>query len=441
MASRRGRYQKRYATRKAAPAAKSRAGARPGADAASTGWRAPCDNPRVSERPSHRSFAALVALRLRRGRSWRRSPPPRRPPPRRSPRPALPVLDDLRGAAGPRGLAARRSRCAAPGARCRRAKQTTAFAAGTVAVSVDLRGERRLHRPRAARTGRGATPAIPGDRRANVLAKVEAALDLVERAFAGRLSEAFLPAAGQYGAPRTVTTGYEADHAADRRVHLRLPQSDAGWRWQIMGKLGFTHDAERRQPPPERAYADKVRRANGADWAFVLYVVDSLRDADGMFRDGADRLHRRPLRAVHRAHLRQRRLRIRATSRRARPRDGAPVFGALDEYAPPRPGYPSTGDLFSGYLGVKNRNAVRGGTTDLPCIMRGSQDDAGRVRLRVTCARPPWGRRVCATQRRRAARRDRHAPRFTSGAPVARRRRRRVTVDRHRARAAVAARR
>jgi hypothetical protein len=49
------------------------------------------------------------------------------------------------------------------------------------------------------------------------------------------------------------------------------------------------------------------------------------------------------------------------------------VFGALDEYAPPRPGYPSTGDLTSGYLGVRNRNAVKRGTTDLPCLMRGSQ--------------------------------------------------------------------
>jgi hypothetical protein len=48
------------------------------------------------------------------------------------------------------------------------------------------------------------------------------------------------------------------------------------------------------------------------------------------------------------------------------------VFGALDEYAPPVPGYPSTGELRSGYLGVRNGNAVRGGTTDLPCIMRGS---------------------------------------------------------------------
>ena len=50
------------------------------------------------------------------------------------------------------------------------------------------------------------------------------------------------------------------------------------------------------------------------------------------------------------------------------------VFGALDEYAPPTQGYPSTGDLYSGYLWVKNRNAVKGGTTDDLCIMRGGSE-------------------------------------------------------------------
>ncbi len=50
------------------------------------------------------------------------------------------------------------------------------------------------------------------------------------------------------------------------------------------------------------------------------------------------------------------------------------VFGALDEYAPPTTGYPSTGDLYSGYLWVKNRNAVQGGTTNDVCIMRGGSD-------------------------------------------------------------------
>jgi hypothetical protein len=48
------------------------------------------------------------------------------------------------------------------------------------------------------------------------------------------------------------------------------------------------------------------------------------------------------------------------------------IFGALDEYKPPSAGYPSTGDLTAGYLGVRNRNAVLGGTTDHRCIMRGS---------------------------------------------------------------------
>jgi hypothetical protein len=49
------------------------------------------------------------------------------------------------------------------------------------------------------------------------------------------------------------------------------------------------------------------------------------------------------------------------------------VFGALDEYAPPAPGYPSTGNLTSGYLGVRNGNADQGGVTHYDCIMRGSQ--------------------------------------------------------------------
>ena len=148
--------------------------------------------------------------------------------------------------------------------------------------------------------------------------------------------------------------------------------SDAAWRWQAMGKLGFGHDARDDSPMPEQLYADRLRRRSGADWAFVLYVIDSLHDKDGAFRNGAiaytadlfgpysvltydnDGYHFANFDAVL-AH------------------EMGHVFGALDEYAPPRPGYPSTGDLAAGYLGVRNRNAVRGGTTDLPCIMRGSQ--------------------------------------------------------------------
>jgi hypothetical protein len=48
------------------------------------------------------------------------------------------------------------------------------------------------------------------------------------------------------------------------------------------------------------------------------------------------------------------------------------VFGALDEYyMPASSGYPSGGDLHSGYLWVRNANAELTGTTDYPCIMRG----------------------------------------------------------------------
>ena len=53
------------------------------------------------------------------------------------------------------------------------------------------------------------------------------------------------------------------------------------------GRLGFGHDATDDKPYPETLYADTLRRRNDADWAFVVYVVDSLKDGDGMFRNGA----------------------------------------------------------------------------------------------------------------------------------------------------------
>ena len=56
-------------------------------------------------------------------------------------------------------------------------------------------------------------------------------------------------------------------------------------------------------------------------------------------------------------------------------------FGALDEYAPPAAGYPSTGDLTSGYLGVRNGNADQGGSTHYDCIMRGSQQTLDSFRV------------------------------------------------------------
>ena len=134
-----------------------------------------------------------------------------------------------------------------------------AFAAGSVAVSVIfVESDGSIDRSSEDWTRRD--PRFPGDRRANVLAKVEEALDWWnERSPDGSL-DLFLPPAGEYGAPRTVTTGYEAITRPTGEFALDYRRSDAGWRWQIMGKLGFKHDAEDDSPPPERAYADKVRR-------------------------------------------------------------------------------------------------------------------------------------------------------------------------------------
>ena len=84
-------------------------------------------------------------------------------------------------------------------------------------------------------------------------------------------------------------------------------------------------------------------------------------------------------------------------------------FGALDEYEPPYPGYPSTGGLFAGYLGVKNRNAVRGGVTEHLCLMRGVSRDAGRLPLRVPVPLHHRSGGLSRDQRRRAPGRDRHA--------------------------------
>jgi hypothetical protein len=288
------------------------------------------------------------------------------PPPQRS---APPLLDDLRG---PRAREAAGALALGALGALPTAIETAAFGAGRVAVAVVFVESDGTLDPSTENWSRR-DPGHPGDRRANVLAKVQSALTWWnERAPAGSL-EAFLPAAGQYGAPRTAATRFEPISRPVSQFNTDYRLSDAGWRWQIMSRLGYAHDRFDDDPLPERAYAEKVRRKTGADWACVLYVVDSLRDADGMFPDGAiaytadlygpymvltydnDGYTFRHFEAVL-AH------------------EMGHVFGALDEYVPPRSGYPSTGDLTSGYLGVRNRNAVKGGSTDLLCLMRGSQE-------------------------------------------------------------------
>jgi hypothetical protein len=282
--------------------------------------------------------------------------------------PAPPVLDDLMGRgdgvsapALPIGLGA------LPGAR-----ETAAFAAGRVAVGVvflESDGSIMTSREDWARED----PSYPGqDRRQLVLAEIQGALDWWNARSPDGSLELFLPAAGSYGAPQTVMTGYEPiERAVKVGWQGRPVLSDAAWRWQAMGRLGFAHDATDDTPYPETLFADRLRKRSGADWAFVVYVVDSLRDQDGMFRNGV---------VAYTADLFGPYCMLTydndgygfANFAAVLTHEMGHVFGALDEYRPPVAGYPSTGDLRSGYLGVRNGNAVRGGTTDLPCIMRGS---------------------------------------------------------------------
>jgi hypothetical protein len=281
--------------------------------------------------------------------------------------PAPPLLDDVMGrAAGTAAPGALFGLGVRPGAR-----ETAAFAAGRVAVAViflESGGGKMTSTEDWSRQD----PRNPGDRRQLVLDKVQNALDWWNARSPDGSLDLFMPAAGSYGSPRTITTGYEPIRMNVRsgwNGHRVL--SDAAWRWPAMRRLGFGHDVRDDKPYPETLYAEKVRRRNDADWAFVVYVVDSLQDKDGMFRNGA---------IAYTADL------FGPYCTLTYDNDGyqfgnfdavlahemGHVFGALDEYAPPAPGYPSTGSLRSGYLGVRNSNAVRGGTTDLPCIMRGS---------------------------------------------------------------------
>jgi len=275
--------------------------------------------------------------------------------------PAPPVLNDLMGrGAGAAALELPIGLGALPGAR-----ETAAFAAGRVAVAVVfLESDGRIMK---------SSEDWSAARKDAVLGKVQSALTWWnDRSPDGSL-EVFMPAAGSYGAPRTVSTGYEPIRMSVRVGWKGRPVlTDAAWRWEAMTSLGFGHDKRDDSPKPETLYAQRVRTRNDADWAFVLYVVDSLRDADGMFanrvvaytadlfgpycmltydNDGYQFANFDAVLAHEMGH----------------------VFGALDEYAPPAPRYPSTGDLTSGYLGVRNGNAVVGGNGGAqPCIMLGS---------------------------------------------------------------------
>ncbi len=145
--------------------------------------------------------------------------------------PAPPVLDDLPGrlALGstldlPIGLGALG---AVPGAR-----ETAAFAAGRVAVGVVfLESDGSIMTSTENWTRED--PRWPGeDRRELAVAQIQGALDWWNARSPDGSLELFLPAAGTYGAPQTLATGYEP---INRRVDYgyggaKNVLSDAAWR-------------------------------------------------------------------------------------------------------------------------------------------------------------------------------------------------------------------
>jgi hypothetical protein len=296
-------------------------------------------------------------------------------------RPTLPFLKDVMGhAAAADALRLPIGRGALPGAR-----ETSAFAAGRVAVAVIFLESDGSKMPSSENWAKQ-DPGQPGqDRRKLVLDKVQNALEWWNARSPDGSLDVFMPSAGSYGAPQTVKTGYEPISMPVKVGWQGHPVlSDAAWRWQAMAKLGFGHDAVRDSPKPETLFADKVRRKNGADWAFVLYVVDSLNDRDGMFSNGAI-AYTADIFGPYTTLTYDNQLYHFANFDAVLAHEMGHEFGALDEYKPPAAGYPSTGDLTSGYLGVRNGNADQGGTTHYDCIMRGSQQTLDSFRSGTLC--------------------------------------------------------
>jgi hypothetical protein len=275
------------------------------------------------------------------------------------------------------------------------ASQPAAFAAGSVAVSI-IFPQSAPHSLSAEKSESWATPdpntaydqldpAYPllSAREGYIVAEVSKALVW----WAARNPAAHLtfviPAAGAKGSPRQLALK-KGIKVAGKTVFepIDIPSTDdQAWRHPLMRKLGVPSATTADSPPPETAWDNAVRKANGTDWAFTLYCVDSLKKSTGAFPDGAF-AYTFDVFGPYAV----------ATWNNGRTTGPAPdgygpglfdgvlaheighVFGALDEYSPPTAGYPSTGNLFSGYLWVQNRNAVSGGTTNDVCIMRGGAE-------------------------------------------------------------------
>ena len=302
---------------------------------------APCDNRSHDTGPSsHRSTLAVLAAlacALLGASAWlpaaasaAGSSGRRRPPGPVTPAP--PVLDDLMGRGGRRGRARapHRSRRPARRPRDRRVRRRP------------RRRRRRLPRERRQHDDehRGLVGADAQGRRRSC-SKVQNALDWWNARSPDGSLELFLPAAGAYGAPQTLATGYEPIRmdvkygweGRQRALRRRLALGGDGrarLRPRRAGRQAVSRDALRRQDPPAERRRLGVRPLRGRQpqgrgrhvpqRACVAYTADLFGpycmltyDNDGYRFANFDAVL---------AH------------------EMGHVFGALDEYAPPGAGLP-----------------------------------------------------------------------------------------------------
>ena len=264
------------------------------------------------------------------------------------------------------------------------ASQPAAFAAGSVAVSIIFPQSTRTRAGEKPESWKNPDPNTAYDqpdpaysqlsaREGYIVAEVSKALVW----WAARNPAADLtfviPAVGTRGAPQQLP--FKGAKIAGKAIlePIDIPSTDDhAWRHPLMRALGVPSATSADSPPPETAYDNAVRKANGTDWAFTLYCVDSLKKSTGAFPDGTFAYTFDVFGPYAVATWNN---------------DGygpglfdgvlaheiGHVFGALDEYKATA-GYPSTGNLFSGYLWVQNKNAVVGGKTNDVCIMRGGAE-------------------------------------------------------------------
>ena len=284
------------------------------------------------------------------------------------------------------------------------ATETSVFAAGRVAVSIIFpQDTARAGNESWATTDSYGTAGLSSPynpqltpREAYIVGQIRKALDWWQNQAPAAAHLTFViptkPATGAKptdGFPRQVSVGRQPINVAST--------NDQTWRHPIMTKLGFKAASGADSPPPETAYDNAVRKANHTDWAFTVYVVDSLNDHDktpGAFPNGAF-AYTFALFGPYTVTTYDDATYTPANFDGVIAHEIGHEFGALDEYKPTAPGYPSTGSFYSGYLWVQNSNAVQGGTTNDPCIMRGGQ--AGLDAYHDSSTLPDGG--ICAATR------------------------------------------